>query len=55
MVAFHSITRALMNAGIEQVQDFNSPEAAAACTGMLDIIRDTKGYRHSYKYRDDTH
>ncbi|KAM5531174.1 hypothetical protein V8D89_015144 [Ganoderma adspersum] len=41
------IDRALQGAGIEHVQDFNSPNAPAACTGFQDHMKDSSSYRHS--------
>ena len=33
-----SIDQALQRAGIEHIQDFNDPNAPAACTGTVDVI-----------------
>ncbi|KAM5541488.1 hypothetical protein V8D89_004678 [Ganoderma adspersum] len=41
------IDRALQEAGVEHVQDFNSLNAPAACTGFQDHMKDSSSYRHS--------
>ncbi|RPD76871.1 alcohol oxidase [Lentinus tigrinus ALCF2SS1-7] len=33
--------------GIERVPDLNSPDAPAACTGIVDIVQDSEYHRHS--------
>ncbi|KAI1795276.1 alcohol oxidase [Ganoderma leucocontextum] len=38
---------ALQKLGIPHVPDFNSPDAPAACTGVLECTMDTKSFRHS--------
>ena len=42
-----SVERALQKLGIEYVEDFNDPNAPAACTGVCDVIKDAHCYRHS--------
>ena len=36
----NSVDRALGEAGIERVDDFNDPMIPAACTGLLDVVVD---------------
>nr|VWO94946.1 Alcohol oxidase [Ganoderma boninense] len=41
------VDAALQKLGIPHVPDFNSPDAPAACTGVLECTMDTKNFRHS--------
>nr|VWO96598.1 Alcohol oxidase [Ganoderma boninense] len=41
------VDAALQKLGIPHVSDFNSPDAPAACTGVLECTMDTKNFRHS--------
>ena len=43
----NSVDAALQKFGIQHVPDFNSPDAPAACTGVLECTMDTKSFRHS--------
>ena len=42
-----SVDAALQRVGIQHIPDLNSPDAPAACTGVLDCTMDASSFRHS--------